>query len=461
MKEIRSRYWLECIACSEKFPPNENHYTCPRCNGLFLVQRDEDFVAARVGTGEKARNYFDKIRYGVQRQKYPFDSGVWMWKSHLLPGFPWEAILSLREGRADLFELPEWLKKEIGLDRLFIKLTGQNPSESFKDYGMTVAVSMARWLQMNRPKLGIKFIACASTGDTSASAAQYAAYYRDKLRCIVFLPAEKFSNGQLTQVMMSGAIIMTIEHPQGFDGCMKLIKTYCSMHPEIVLVNSANAFRLVGQEAIALEIFQDLRWQAPDWISIPVGNGGNLTALLISCLRARTLGLIEHLPGIIVAQTKSANTIVRWINSGFQNYEPAKFQNTIASAMNIQNPVSFPRIRQFYKEFQLLTYDVSEEEIRQTRTRFNRAATNICPQGAVAVSAVLKARENNAIKKSDKVVAISTASGLKFIDSAMQHHFQGALQDYANPPLTEKTGTIKGIEELMQKHLRANKNIAS
>ena len=127
------------------------------------------------------------------------------------------------------------------------------PSGSFKDRGMCVAISEARRLQIQQPELGIKYVCCASTGDTSAAAATYSAYYRDMLKCVVFLPYEKISPSQLSQAMMAGAIVVAIKHPQGFDGCMKLIEEFCVAHPEMALVNSKNAFRIIGQETIALK----------------------------------------------------------------------------------------------------------------------------------------------------------------------------------------------------------------
>lgn len=409
-------YLYRCIQCGGGFEPTQFHLRCPKCNGLFMVERDEERIDWQVGEGQEARNYFDAIRWGRKRMQYPNDSGVFMWLSHLLPGFPGDLAVSFREGPTDLFEIPDWLKKQLGLQKLFIKMEGQLPSKSFKDRGMAVAVSETRRLQMLTRPWKRWNILCASTGDTSASAAIYAAYARDRLRCIVIIPDEGVSPEQLFQARAAGATIISVQDPGGFDTCMRLAEDYCSANPETVMVNSENPLRIVGQETIALEICQDLEWEAPDWIAIPCGNGGNLTALMVSLLRMRRRGLIRHLPGILVAQAELANTLVRWGRSGFQTYEPRTRQLTVASAMNIQNPVSFPRIRILHLPFNLHFYDVPEESIIDTRSLFMSSGADICPQTAVALHAVLQARQDGTVRENDTVVAISTAAGVKFVD---------------------------------------------
>lgn len=443
---IKAYFWHKCIECNSKFQPTDFYYTCPRCDGLLLVERDEDWVEKTIGSGKQAQSFFDKIRFGKERDVYPNGSGVFMWLPLILPGFPSEVVISLREGFTDLFEIPDWLKRKIGFQKLFIKMEGQLPSESFKDRGMSVAMSEALRLQKFYPELNIKFVACASTGDTSASAAIYSAYVKDRLKCLVFLPHEKVSPGQLFQAMAHGALVLSIKHPKGFDGCMQLIQELCIRHPDIVLMNSKNDLRIVGQETIAYEICQDLHWKAPKWISIPCGNGGNLTALLISLLRMKERKMIDSLPGIIAAQTQAANTLVRWAQSSFRSYEPGSFKDTVASAMNIQNPVSFPRIEKLYKEFRMEFFDVPEKDIQKTRALFMGAGANICPQTSVALDSVLQAREKNIIKENDSVVVIGTASGIKFAESGVQYHMGKTNREYANP-YKVINGTIEDIEK--------------
>ncbi|MDP3762597.1 MAG: pyridoxal-phosphate dependent enzyme, partial [bacterium] len=239
------RFWHQCISCGERLEPDRFYYTCPKCSGLLLVERDEDYVRSELGEGRRAREYFDHLRFGEARKTYPNDSGVWLFRDFILPDFPVKYAVSLKEGQTDLFEIPDWLKKEVGLKNLYIKMEGQAPSESFKDRGMPVAISDALRLQRDYPALGITGISCASTGDTSASAAVYSAYVSDKLRCLVLVPYQKIAGSQLFQAMAHGAEVKAINHPKGFDGCMRLIQEFTARHPELVLVNSKNDMRVV------------------------------------------------------------------------------------------------------------------------------------------------------------------------------------------------------------------------
>jgi threonine synthase len=260
---------------------------------------------------------------------------------------------------------------------------------------------------------------------------------------MVLVPHDKISETQLFQAMAHGADVRAIDHPDGFDACMKLIQEFSLAHPELVLVNSKNDMRIVGQESIGLEILQDLEWKAPDWVSIPVGNGGNLTALLVGLLRAKEFGLIDWLPGIIAGQTAVADTLVRWQESDYRQYKPGEFQDTVASAMNINDPVSYPRIASLHDQFDLHFYRSTEIEITDTWAQFMRGGANICPQGAVAVHAVLQAKAAGVIKERDTVVAISTASALKFTDPGIRYHRDGGT--YANPYKVVK-GNLAALE---------------
>ena len=431
------------------YQPDKFLYTDPQTGSLLQVERDEEYITETFGHGKKLQEHFDSLRFGPKRREYPNNSGVWLWRDFILPGFPIEAIISLNEGQTDQFEVPGWLCREIGLKKLFIKMEGQSPSESFKDRGMPVAISDALRLQMEYPELGIVGVSCASTGDTSAAAAIYAAYRRDKLSCTVLVPHKNISSAQLFQAMAHGSKVVAIDHKDGFDACMRIVQEFSAAHPELVLVNSKNDMRLVGQETIGLEIIQDLGWQAPDWISIPVGNGGNLSALMIGLLRAKKHGLISKLPKIIGAQSANADTLVRWQESGYNDYAPGLFTKSVASAMNINDPVSFPRIRELMKSFEIKFIRVEEEKTKDTWARFMRAGANICPQTSVALNAVLKLRETGEIKEDDVVVAINTASGIKFAESGVAYHMEKD-HEFSNPYIVAE-GNLESVEEAYKK----------
>lgn len=450
MPKTEVRFQLQCIQCGTAYPTDRFTYTCtrPDCGGLLLVQRDEDYIQSQVGYGESAQNYFDGLRWSEAARRYPTGSGVFLWHDFILPGFPEEACMAMHEGCTDLFELPEWLCKEQGLGPTFIKLEGQNPSGSFKDRGMSVAVSETLRLQLEYPDLGITGICCASTGDTSASAAAYAAYVRDRLQCVILVPYNKISVAQLTQALQFGAKVIPVDHPDGFDGCMRIIQEFSRTHPELVLVNSKNAFRIVGQETIPLEICQDLNWHVPDWISIPVGNAGNLTALLMGLKRAHDHGLIDRLPGILVGQAQVCDTLVRWDEQGRipDAYQPSKYKSSVASAANICDPVSFPRVDHLLKPFNAHFYRASEEAIQDAQMAITRSGVDICPQTGIAISALMQARAENTVKESETVAVISTATGLKFSESASAYHTENTT--YANH-FRIAGGSVEAVEEIV------------
>ncbi len=448
--DIDVRFNLECIKCGKSYPTDRFTYMCtePDCGGLLLVVRDEEYIRKSVGDGEQGRRYFDGLRWSEAARQYPTGSGVFLWRHFIIPNFPEEACMAMFEGCTDLFELPSWLRKEQGLGPTYLKLEGQNPSGSFKDRGMSVAVSETLRLQMEYPDLKINGICCASTGDTSASAAAYAAYAKDRLQCIILVPHNKISMAQLTQALQFGAKVIPVDHPDGFDGCMRIIQEFSAKHSELVLVNSKNAFRIAGQETIPLEICQDLNWKAPDWIAIPVGNAGNLTALLLGLKRAYDHKLIDRLPGIIVGQARVCDTLVRWDENGrtTEAYKPGKYHPSVASAANICDPVSFPRVDKLLRSFNAHFYRASETDIQDSQMCITRGGVDICPQTGIALSALMQARADGTVKEHETSVVISTATGLKFSESASQYHTTDAR--YANHFRVAK-GSVSAVEEVL------------
>lgn len=445
-------FYPKCIRCGKEYPTDRFTYICTAegCGGLLMIERDEDAIQCSIGSGRAAQNYLDHIRWSELSRRYPTGSGVFGWKDFILPGFPDEACMALNEGCTDLFEVPPWLQKELGLGKTYIKLEGQNPSGSFKDRGMSVAVSETLRLQLNYPDLKIEGICCASTGDTSAAAAAYAAYARDRLYCIILVPHNKISMAQLSQALQFGARVIAVDHEDGFDGCMRIIQQFSHSHESLVLVNSKNAFRIVGQETIGLEICQDLHWNVPDWLAIPVGNAGNLTALLSGLKRAHYHGLIDHLPGIIVGQGAVCDTLVRWDRNGriAEAYKPGKFQPSVASAANISDPVSFPRVDMLLKEFDAHFYSVPEDEIQNAQMSVTRGGVDICPQTGIALSALFQARDAGIVNEKHTVAVISTATGLKFAEASVQYHGGDRKMKFSNMYKVAQ-GSLDDVERLL------------
>lgn len=440
------RFWHKCIECGAVFDPDRPLYVCSSCGGLLMVERDEDWITRQIGEGRSAQRHFDTLR-ATNWNRYPFGSGVFLWLDHILPGFPEEAVISLREGFTDLWEFPQWLLKKIGLKSAYAKAEGQLPSDSFKDRGMAVAASDTLRLQMFYPELSIKGILCASTGDTSTSAGKYASWRRDRLSCTVLLPAGRVSPEQLALMRSFGVDVLLVDHPRGFDRCMELAEEYSELHSDMVLVNSKNDMRLVGQETGPLEICQESGWKAPDWVVLPVGNAGHLTSYLESFLRMKRRGLIDRLPKFVAVQAKGANTLVRWARSGFKDYEPGDgSQPTLATAMYIQDPVSFRRVKKLAPEFEIHWFDVSEEELKESWALLLSAGADACPQSAVTFHGGMQAREAGIIKEGDSVIFVFTASFLKFANAAVQH-LQGLGGFAKEPPVVQ--GTREAVEQAL------------
>src|SRR5205823_12473866 len=280
-----------------------------------------------------------------------------------------------------------------GLDHLFLKHEGENPTGSFKDRGMTVGVTMASLL-------GAQAVACASTGNTSASLASYAA--QAGMRGIVFLPAGNVTVGKLAQSLAYGAT--TIQIDGDFDAAMQLVEQVCN-ELGIYLLNSLNPYRVEGQKAIGFELLQQLDWQAPDWLVLPAGNLGNTSAIGKAFRQAYQLGLIGHMPRIAAIQATGANPFYRSFVSGFRQREQVQ-ADTIATAIKIGNPVSFPRARRVIEESNGVVEEVTDEEILAAKTVIDRSGIGCEPAYAATVAGARKLVQRGIIKPDEIVVGI-------------------------------------------------------
>lgn len=349
-------------------------------------------------------------------------SGVWRYRELILP-VPEQYIVSRPEGNTSLYPVGKancgdhraghrQIGHYAGLDRFFLKHEGENPTGSFKDRGMTVGITMANLL-------GARAVACASTGNTSASLASYAAQLG--LPCIVFLPAAHVAGGKLAQSLAYGATTIQVEGD--FDDAMRLVERVCN-ELGIYLLNSLNPFRIEGQKAIGFEVLQQLDWQAPDWLVLPAGNLGNTSAIGKAFRQAYQLGLIAHLPRVAAIQATGANPFYRAFVSGFSHRERVQAQ-TIATAIKIGDPVSYTRARQVIEESNGVVEEVSDEEILAAKTVIDRSGIGCEPASAATLAGARKLVERGIIKHDERVVGILTGNLLKDSQTGIPQHKQG------------------------------------
>ena len=337
-------------------------------------------------------------------------SGVWRYRELILP-LPEEYIVSRPEGNTGLYPVGiencgtgrtghRQIGLYAGLERFFVKHEGENPTGSFKDRGMTVGVSVAQLL-------GARAVACASTGNTSASLASYAAQVG--MQSIVFLPAGNVAGGKLAQSLAYGATIIQVEGD--FDDAMRLVEQVCN-ELGIYLLNSLNPFRIEGQKAIGFELLQQLDWQAPDWLVLPAGNLGNTSAIGKAFRQAYQLGIISHMPRIAAIQAAGANPFYRSFQQGFAQ-RAAVQAHTVASAIKIGNPVSYTRARHVIEESEGVVEEVSDEEILAAKTIIDRSGIGCEPASAATLAGARKLVERGVIKHDELVVGILTGHLLK------------------------------------------------
>jgi threonine synthase len=420
------RAWFECIrGCGERFALNEVIYTCPKCGGLLDVEHDTDALHNR-----SASTWMSLFDSRVHTHEWPYGSGVWGKKEWVLPSIDNENVVSMYEGHTNLF-WAERLGDKLGLDDLWVKLCGNTHTGSFKDLGMTVLISQVR--QMRAKGVPIHAVACASTGDTSAALAAYGA--AANIPTIVFLPRGKVSTAQLVQPIANGAIVLALD--TDFDGCMKIVKAVTA-DKHIYLANSMNSLRMEGQKTVGIEIVEQFEWQVPDWIVIPVGNLGNVSALGKGLLLMKELNLIQKLPRILCAQAARANPLYLSYQTRFRDYHPVVAQKTAASAIQIGNPVSYERAVKVLKQLDGIVEQATEQELADACARADRTGLYTCPHTGVALAALFKAIDRGDIRPDDRVIVISTAHGLKFTDFKVDYHdsqLQDVISSYANPPL--------------------------
>src|SRR6476620_12535225 len=315
--------WFQCInGCPGQYSLLEIIYRCPACGDLLEVRHDMDALKPRAA-GAWIKLFDDR----VGQNAYPYGSGVWAKKEWVVPFIANENIVSTCEGNTNLFWANRY-GKQLHLEDLWVKQCGNSHTGSFKDLGMTVLVSAVK--QMIADGQQIAAIACASTGDTSAALANYCA--AAGIPAVVLLPRDKVSPAQLVQPLANGALVLSLD--TDFDGCMALVQEI-TKERTIYLANSMNSLRIEGQKTVSIEPVQQFDWEVPDWVVIPGGNLGNVSALGKGFLLMHDLGLIQKLPRIAVAQAENANPLYRSFQTGFREFHPVAAKQTLASAIQM------------------------------------------------------------------------------------------------------------------------------
>ncbi|MGB7346381.1 MAG: threonine synthase [Pirellulaceae bacterium] len=419
-----STVYFRCVAgCSAKHSIYDVIYTCPSCGSLLEVHHEREPLKKK--NAYQWQQLFDSR---ASTSVWPHGSGVWGMREWVIPSLANENVVSMFEGNTNLF-WAERLGKQLGVPDLWIKLCGNSHTGSFKDLGMTVLVSVVK--QMMAQGSSVKAVACASTGDTSAALSAYAAYAG--IPAVIFLPAGKVSTAQLIQPVANGAHVLALD--TDFDGCMKIVQEV-TQDNSIYLANSMNSLRIEGQKTVGIEIVRQFEWEVPDWIVIPVGNLGNISALHKGFQLMIDLGLINRMPRLVAAQAQKANPFYESFKNGFKEKVSVTAQDTLANAIRIGDPVSYVKAVKAVQETDGIVEQASEDELADASAHADLTGMFTCPHTGVALAVLRKLIKKGVIKSTDKTVVISTAHGLKFTDFKVGYHektLADVTSQYANP----------------------------
>jgi len=414
---------FRCIACGHASNAAGQDFRCAHCGDLIEI------TYPQWGESDKKLALQpDRLKLIWKQRRLspaPADlSGVWRFRE-LLPALASEEnIITLREGNTPLYELPR-CSRITGVPHLLAKHQGMNPTGSFKDTGMTVAASFARQAEF-------RWVACASTGNTSASMAAYAA--RGGLRGLVLVPDGKISWSKLSQALDYGAV--TCQLRTDFDGCLRLLQELVRRAP-VYQLNSINPFRLEGQKTLAIELMEQLDWQPPDHIIVPGGNLGNSSAIGKALLEMFKLGLISRLPKLSVIQAEGANALVRTLREAAGQRLISVQAETRATAIRIGNPASWKKAAHVLAETGGACEDVSEAEIAQAKAEIGAEGIGCEPASAVTLAGLKKLVRQGFVKPQDSVVLILTGNVLKDPDFTMDFHRGEMFRDAAPNPQLE------------------------
>jgi len=384
--------YLQCIACGEKHSEDEIIYSCRRCGDLLEVKYD--YKALK-----------EKLRKSDWRS---LPLSVWRYKP-LMPIRDPSKTVSLNEGGTGLHQCKR-LGNLLGIKRLYVKNEGENPTGSFKDRGMTVGVTKAVEFDM-------KMVICASTGNTAASLAAYAA--KAGLQCIVLIPSGKIAYGKLAQAMIYGAKVVQVRG--NFDQALKIVLKLSEKHRKAYLLNSINPFRIEGQKSLAYEICDQLEGEALDKVIVPVGNAGNISAIWKGFSDFHQLNLISSFPQMIGIQAEGAAPIAQAVKEGSNSVIPVGQPETVATAIRIGAPLSWKKAIRAVKESKGTAETVTDQEILEAQKMLARhEGLFVEPASASSIAGLKKLVELGRVDKDDATVCVVTGHGLKDPDIVMQ-----------------------------------------
>ncbi|MBU8911712.1 MAG: threonine synthase [Desulfobacterales bacterium] len=411
----REGLYYKCLGCASEYSIEKLLYVCPECNQILLIQ-DRDAQSLKKIPGAVWQKIFDFRRM----LKIPALKGIYRYHEFIGPGIPLESILYLGEGHTPVIEANESLKEKAGLS-FFYKNDGQNPSASFKDRGMASALSSIKHL-IDQNLVSDVIAICASTGDTSAAAALYASYLGPLIKSAVLLPHKKVTSQQLSQPLGSGAQVFEI--PGVFDDCMKIVE-HLSTRYSVMLLNSKNAWRILGQESYSYEIAQDFGWDMKDKaVVVPIGNAGNITAVMNGFIKFYEADIINCLPKIIGVQSEHADPVYQYYlepDEAKRKFVPVDTKPSVAQAAMIGNPVSMPRVVQIAKKFNTLAgrrhvffVQVTEQSIMDWQLAANRNGHIACTQGGECLAGLVQALKQNIVTNKETAILDATAHAIKF-----------------------------------------------
>ena len=429
------RLIYRCLACGLEAGIEKLLYTCPDCGEVLLLHDEQFDRLAKIPqkTWHRLFDYRKMLRIPAVR-------GIYRYHEFIGPVIPLDAVVYLGEGHTPMVEANTTLQQRAGR-RFFFKNDGQNPSASFKDRGMASALSYIHYL-IRSGKVSDVLAVCASTGDTSAAAALYAAYLQPQVKSAVLLPHKKVTPQQLSQPLGSGAAVFEI--PGVFDDCMKVVEALSENYP-VALLNSKNAWRILGQESYSYEIAQDFAYDLKDVVVVvPIGNAGNITAVMSGFIKFLQAGIIDHLPKIIGVQSHHANPVFcyyRETDPEKRQFTPVTVRPSAAQAAMIGNPVSMPRVIHLERLYSRLAgqprvffVEVTEQQIMDWELTANRNGHIACTHGGECLAGLVSAAQQGLVDRDETAVIDSTAHALKFA-GFQDMYFQGRFpQEYGVIP---------------------------